>query len=219
MGQKVNPIGFRLGSFFTAASKWFATPKDYSDTVFEDYQLRELLQKKLAGAGLVQIGIERSLTAITIVLNVARPGVVIGRGGTNLEVMKKDIEHTLNMHKLKKDKIKIDLRVQEVKKPDLSAKLVAERIVDQLIKRYPHRRAVSQAMEKVMAAGAKGVKIQLGGRIGGAEISRREKYFEGTVPTQTLRANIDYHEVPALTRSGYVGIKVWINKGEEARES
>ena len=110
--------------------------------------------------------------------------------------------------------MKIDIRVQEVKKPDLSAKLVAERIVDQLIKRYPHRRAVSQAMEKVMAAGAKGVKIALAGRIGGAEISRREKYFEGSVPTQTLRANIDYFEVPARTRSGYVGIKVWIYKGE-----
>ncbi len=218
MGQKVNPIAFRLGSYVASSSKWFATKKDYANTVFEDYSLRKLLQKKLVGAGLVQVGIERSLTAISIILNVARPGVVIGRGGTNLEEMKKDIEHSLNMHKLKKDKIKIDLKVQEVKKPDLSAKLVAERIVDQLIKRYPHRRAVSQAMEKVMAAGAKGIKIQLGGRIGGAEISRREKYFEGTVPTQTLRANIDYHETPALTRSGYVGIKVWINKGEAARE-
>jgi small subunit ribosomal protein S3 len=216
MGQKVNPTGFRLGSFLTWKSTWFAEPRQYSDTMLEDHKLREFLEKKLAGAGVVQISIERSLTMITVVLHVGRPGVVIGKGGSNLEVIKKDIERILNVSKQKKDKVKIDIRVQEVKKPDLSAKLVAERIVDQLIKRYPHRRAVSQAMEKVMAAGAKGVKIALAGRIGGAEISRREKYFEGKVPTQTLRANIDYFEVPARTRSGYVGIKVWIYKGEIA---
>ncbi|MBW7944327.1 30S ribosomal protein S3 [Patescibacteria group bacterium] len=216
MGQKVNPTGFRLGSFITWKSTWYADPRQYSDTMLEDHKLREFLEKKLAGAGVVQISIERSLTMITVVLHVSRPGVVIGKGGANLEVIKKDIERILNVSKQKKDKVKIDIRVQEVKKPDLSAKLVAERIVDQLIKRYPHRRAVSQAMEKVMAAGAKGVKIALAGRIGGAEISRTEKYFEGKVPTQTLRANIDYYEVPAKTRSGYVGIKVWIYKGELA---
>jgi len=214
MGQKVNPIGFRLGSFMTWKSTWFAEPRQYSDTVLEDHKLREFLEKKLTGAGVVLISIERSLTMITVVLHVGRPGVVIGKGGANLEVIKKDIERILNVSKQKKDKVKIDIQVQEVKKPDLSAKLVAERIVDQLIKRYPHRRAVSQAMEKVMAAGAKGVKIALAGRIAGAEISRKEKYFEGSVPTQTLRANIDYFEVPARTRSGYVGIKVWIYKGE-----
>ncbi len=214
MGQKVNPTGFRLGSFFTWKSTWYADPAEYSDTMLEDHRLREFLEKKLIGAGVVQIGIERSLTMITVVLHVARPGVVIGKGGANLEVIKKDVERVLNVAKQKKDKVKIDIRVQEVKKPDLSSKLVAERIVDQLIKRYPHRRAVSQAIEKVMAAGAKGVKIALAGRIGGAEISRTEKYFEGKVPTQTLRANIDYFEMPARTRSGYVGIKVWINKGE-----
>lgn len=216
MGQKVNPTGFRLGSFITWKSTWYADPRQYSDTMLEDHKLREFLEKKLAGAGVVQISLERSLTMITVVLHVSRPGVVIGKGGANLEVIKKDIERILNVSKQKKDKVKIDIRVQEVKKPDLSAKLVAERIVDQLIKRYPHRRAVSQAMEKVMAAGAKGVKIALAGRIGGAEISRTEKYFEGKVPTQTLRANIDYYEVPAKTRSGYVGIKVWIYKGELA---
>lgn len=214
MGQKVNPTGFRLGNLLTWKSKWFADPKEYANTALEDHKLREILNKKLASAGLVQVNIERSLTMISVVLHVARPGVVIGRGGANLEVIKKDVERILNVSKQKKDKVKVDLKVQEVKKPDLSAKLVAERIVDQLIKRYPHRRAVSQAMEKVMAAGAKGVKIALSGRIGGAEIGRSEKYFEGTVPTQTLRANIDYYQVPARTRSGYVGIKVWIYKGE-----
>lgn len=214
MGQKVNPTGFRLGSYQTWKSTWYADPQHYSETMLEDHKLRKFLNQKLAGAGVVQVSIERSLTMITVVLHVARPGVVIGKGGANLEVIKKDIERILNVAKKKKDKVKIDIKVQEVKKPDLSAKLVAERIVDQLIKRYPHRRAVSQAIEKVMAAGAKGVKIALAGRIGGAEIGRTEKYFEGKVPTQTLRANIDYFEVPARTRSGYVGIKVWINKGE-----
>src|SRR5258708_3266891 len=216
MGQKVNPTSFRLGSLFTWKSKWFTENDEYSATMLEDHRLREFLNKKLANAGLVQINIERSLTMINIVLFVSRPGVVIGKGGANLEVIKKDVERLLNVSKSKKDKVKIDVDVQEIKKPDLSAKLVAERIVDQLIKRYPHRRAVSQPMEKVMAAGAKGVKICLAGRIGGAEISRREKYFEGTVPTPTLRANIDYFEVPARTRSGYVGVKVWIYKGEQA---
>src|SRR5258708_28811296 len=214
MGQKVNPINFRLGNLFTWKSKWFEDKDDYAGTMLEDHKLREFLNKKIGSAGIVQINIERSLTMIKVILFVSRPGVVIGRGGTNLELISKEVERILNVAKKKKDRVKVDVEVQEIKKPDLSAKLVAERIVDQLIKRYPHRRAVSQALEKVMAAGAKGVKVQLGGRIGGAEISRREKYFQSKVPTQTLRANIDYYSVPARTRSGYVGVKVWIYKGE-----
>lgn len=214
MGQKVNPTSFRMGSTFTWKSRWFADPSSYSDRVLEDYKVRKFLQEKLSSAGLVKVDIERSLTAIKVILFVSRPGVVIGKGGANLEVVKNQIERILNVSKVKKDKVKIDLRVEEVKKPDLSAKLVAEKIVGQLIKRYPHRRAVTQALEKTMQAGAKGIKIQLAGRVGGAEIGRTEKYFEGSVPTQTLRANIDYHQVPANTRSGYVGIKVWIYKGE-----
>ena len=147
-------------------------------------------------------------------LSVARPGVVIGKGGQNLEKVKHDIDRLVNVAKDKKEKVRIDLKVEEVKKPDLSAKLVTEKIIAQLIARYPARRAVTQAMERVMSAGARGVKIQLSGRIGGAEIGRQEKYFQGSIPTQTLRANIDYFEEPAKTRSGYVGIKVWIYKGE-----
>lgn len=214
MGQKVNPIGFRIGSFFNWKSKWFATRTDYSDQLLEDYKLRKYLEEKLVSAGVVRIEIERSLTVIKVILFVARPGVVIGKGGANLEDVKKQIERILNVAKVKKDKVKIDLRVEEVTTPDLSAKLIAERISGQLIKRFPHRRAVMQAMERVMQAGAKGVKISLAGRIGGAEISRTEKYFEGSIPTQTLRANIDYFHEPSLTRSGYVGIKVWIYRGE-----
>lgn len=214
MGQKVNPTNLRLGSTFTWKSRWFASENDYSSQLLEDYRLRKSLSASLANAGLVRVDIERSLTNIKIVLLVARPGVVIGRGGANLEVVKKQVERILNVSKQKKDKVKIDIRVQEVENPDLSAKLVAEKIVEQLLKRYPHRRAVKQALEKVMGAGAKGIKIQLSGRIGGAEIGRSEKYFEGKVPTQTIRADIDYHEMPAKTRSGYVGIKVWIYRGE-----
>ncbi|MBT4722337.1 30S ribosomal protein S3 [Candidatus Falkowbacteria bacterium] len=214
MGQKVHPTGFRIGSTFGWKSRWFANSSDYSDKVIEDHKVRKYLNEKLLSAGVTNIEIERSLKAIKVVLFVSRPGVVIGKGGSNLEIIKKEIERILNVSKVKKDKVKIDLRVEEVKKPDLSAKLVAERIVNQLIKRYPHRRAVSQALEKATQAGAKGIKIQLSGRINGAEIGRTEKYFQGSVPTQTIRANIDYFQVPARTRSGYVGIKVWIYKGE-----
>ena len=214
MGQKVNPINFRTGGIFNWKSLWFASKADYANKVLEDYRLREYLEKSLANAGLVDVEIKRSINKLLVVLSVARPGVVIGKGGTNLEKIKQGVERMINVSKDKRDKARIELKVEEVKKPDLSAKLVLERIISQLLARYPHRRAVSQAMEKVMAAGAKGVKIQLSGRIAGAEIGRSEKYFQGSIPTQTLRANIDYYEAPAKTRSGYVGIKVWIYKGE-----
>jgi len=214
MGQKVNPTGFRVGSFFNWTSRWYADQDEYADLVLEDYLLRKFLQNKLSNAGLMRVDIERSFTIIKVILNVSRPGVVIGKGGANLEEIKKGIEKVINVSKSKKDKVKIDLRVEEIKQPDLSAKLVAERIAGQLTKRFPHRRAVSQAIERVMQAGAKGVKIALSGRIGGSEIGRTEKYSKGSVPTQTLRANIDYFEEPSLTRSGYVGIKVWIYRGE-----
>lgn len=214
MGQKVNPITFRIGNTFSWKSRWFATPANYSDKLVEDYKLRGYLNQKLANAGVVEIDIERSLTTIKVILYVSRPGVVIGKGGANLEEVKKEVENLLNVSKKKQDKVRVELKVEEVKKADLSAKLVAERIAEQLIKRFPHRRAVSQALEKVMGSGAKGVKIALSGRIGGAEIARSEKYFEGSIPTQTLRANIDYFHAPARTRSGYVGIKVWIYKGD-----
>jgi len=214
MGQKVNPTGFRLGKIFTWKSRWFANKKDYSQKVLEDVKLRKYLNAKLSNAGLVDIEIERSLTKIQILLRVSRPGVVIGKGGKNLEEIKKSVEKIVNVGGSKKKQKRINLKVEEVKQPDLSAKLVAERIINQLIGRYPHRRAIKQALDKVMDAGAKGVKIQLSGRIGGAEIGRSEKYFRGSVPTQTLRADIDYYESPARTRSGYVGVKVWINKGE-----
>jgi len=214
MGQKVNPTGFRLGKIFSWKSRWFAKADNYSDKVLEDHKLRQYFSDKLTSAGLVQVDIERYISKMRIVLQVSRPGVVIGKGGSNLEEIKKEVEKVINANKDKKEQVKVDLKVEEVKSPDLSARLVAERIVNQLVNRFPHRKAVLQALDKVMSAGAKGVKIQLAGRIGGAEIGRTEKYFQGSVPTQTLRANIDYFELPAKTRSGYVGIKVWIYKGE-----
>ncbi|MCA9369672.1 MAG: 30S ribosomal protein S3 [Pseudomonadales bacterium] len=214
MGQKVNPISFRLGNTLSWKSRWYADGAAYASTLLEDYRIRRALKDKLSGAGVVTIGIERSPSALTIILHVAKPGVVIGKGGSNLEEVKKVVERLVNVSKSKKDRVKIDLKVEEVQQPDLSAKLVAERITNQLQKRFPHRRAVSQALEKAMQAGAKGIKIELSGRIGGAEIGRREKYSEGSVPTQTLRAKIDYYQAPIPTRSGYVGLKVWIYTGD-----
>ncbi|MEP7167616.1 MAG: 30S ribosomal protein S3 [Candidatus Woesebacteria bacterium] len=216
MGQKINPHIYRLGNLYTWDSLWYASPRGYNTYVLEDVKLRKFLSKKLANAGLVKIEIERSVNALKLRFLVSRPGVVIGRGGSNLDLLKQEVAKLLriNLDDKKAMKIVID-EIMEEKRPDLSAKLVAERIAEQLVKRYPQRRAVSQAMEKTMGAGAKGIKIALSGRINGAEIARHEKYGQGTVPTQTLRADIDYAHVPAKTRSGYVGIKVWIHKGEK----
>ncbi len=212
MGQKVNPIGYRVGVTQKAKSKWFAPKGDYGALLLQDKKLRLLLNRELKNAGLVKSEIERSVNSLRLTIFVSRPGVVIGKGGSSLEILRKKIDKLIIDKK--GEKTKVDIKVEEVKRPDLSAKLVAERIADQIIKRFPHRRAISQALEKAMAAGAKGIKIQLAGRIGGAEISRTEKYFEGSIPTQTLRANIDYFEMPIHTKSGYVGVKVWIYKGQ-----
>lgn len=217
MGQKVNPTAFRTGVIFPTKSVWFSSFKDYSKNVLEEFKLRQFLQNKLALAGLTKIEIKRSINTLDIYLHVSRPGVVIGRGGSGLDQLKHDVTYFIlgeNAPKAKLNLLKINLHPIEVGRPDLSAVLVVDRLISQLEHRYPTRRAVTQAMEKVMASGAKGIKITLGGRINGAEIARVEKYKEGQIPTQTLRANIDYAEKPALTRSGYVGVKVWIYTGE-----
>jgi small subunit ribosomal protein S3 len=218
MGQKVNPKGFRIGGLYTWDSRWYADDADYKKFLLEDIKLREFLMSKLQMAGIVKVEIERSINTIKIILHVSRPGVVIGRGGSGLEMLKKTIAKKLNIKVSDKKSAKLDLEVREVKNPDLSARLVLDKLIYQLARRYPHRRAVSKAIEKVMSSGAKGVKIVLSGRIGGAEISRTEKYAEGKIPLQTLRADIDYVEAPALTKLGYVGIKVWIYKGEKEIE-
>ncbi len=214
MGNKVNPISFRTGPLFSSKSRWFADKRAYRNQVFEDLKLREFLENRLENAGVVKVDIERSINKVNIVLSVSRPGVVIGRGGATLKELQEEIAKMVKGGSAKGQQINIGFDVTQVEQPDLEAKLVAQRISDQLKNRYPHRRAITQALEKVMQAGAKGVKIQLSGRIGGAEIGRREKYSKGTVPSQTIRSDISYAQVPSLTRSGYVGIKVWVNRGE-----
>lgn len=212
MGHKVNPIGFRLplDPTKTWRSRWFTTkPEKYGAYLGEDIKLRRALMKKLAPAGVVRIDIERSLKSMKVIVFVARPGVVIGRGGSGVEELKKYIEAAL------KSKAKIEMQVEEVKNPDLSAYLVATKVAEQLVRRLPSRRVASRTLERTMQSGAKGVKILISGRINGAEIARRETYNSGSVPLQTLRADIDYAQVPALTRSGYVGVKVWIYKGKK----
>jgi len=167
-------------------------------------------------SGITQVEIERLPKSMLIILTVSRPGVVIGRGGTGLEELKKFILSEISFIRGKRvTDLKIDLEVTEVKNPEISARLVAARIVSELERRMPHRRVVTKAIERVMQSGALGVKIILAGRIGGAEISRREKYQQGSVPTQTLRENIDYAQTPALTKRGYVGVKVFVHKKEE----
>ncbi len=216
MGQKVNPISFRMGNLFTWNARWFADKKTYGKQLLEDKKIRDFLEPKLKSAGLVKVEIERSINATKVRLYVSRPGVVIGKGGAHLEQLKLDMAKMLkvNLKDPKGQKLVID-DIVEVKNPDASAKLVVEKIIEQMIKRMPHRRIMTQTIERAMDSGAKGIKIVLSGRINGAEIGRREKYSRGTVPTQTLRGNIDYYEAPAATKSGYVGIKVWIYKGLE----
>lgn len=213
MGQKVNPTVFRLGILYKPSSRWFADGDDYQLFALQDIKIKNFCFDRLKLAGIDTVIVERSINVIKITIHAGRPGVVIGRGGSNLDLLKKELQTFLNQIGAPTT-LKFELDVKEIKNPDLSAKLVGERICEQLIKRYPHRRAVAQAIERVMAAGAKGVKLQLSGRVGGAEIGRSEKYSQGSIPTQTLRSDIDYAKVPALTRSGYVGIKVWIYKGE-----
>jgi len=212
MGQKVHPKGFRLGIIFNWNSRWFfSSKKNYREALISDAKIREGLMKKLAYAALTQVDIERAIKKITVIIFSVKPGVIIGRGGKGLEEVKNFILQFLPNTKNKKE-MKVEIKIEPVKRPYLNAYYVAQSIAEKLVKNFPHRMVVHQAMDRVMEAGAKGVKIQLGGRIGGAEISRREKYFEGTVPTSTIREEIDYAAYPSLTRSGYVGVKVWIAK-------
>jgi small subunit ribosomal protein S3 len=213
MGQKVNPKGLRLGVIYNWNSRWFfSNKKIYRDSLLSDLKIRETLMKKLAFASVTQIDIERAIKKITLIIYSVKPGMIIGRGGKGLEEIKKHVLQYLNQSvKNKKDKdLKIEIKIEPVKKPYLNAYYVAQAIAEKLVKNFPHRAVVHNAMNKVIESGGKGVKIQLGGRIAGAEISRREKYFQGTIPTSTIREEIDFARYPALTKSGYVGVKVWI---------
>lgn len=219
MSQKVNPVGFRTGHFKNWKSKWFSDDSTFKDKLLEDIKLRDFLLKKLEIAGIDRVEIARLPKSLVLTLFVSRPGVVIGRGGSGIEEVKKEVMKLIAKIRgsMPKD-LKVDLQVKELRNPELSARLVATRIVGDLERRMPHRRVVTKTIERVMSAGAQGVKIVLSGRIGGADIARVEKFSQGPVPTQTLRKNIDYAQMPASLKRGYVGIKVWINRGEMQEE-
>lgn len=213
MGQKVNPINFRTGTFLPWKSRWFSDDQKFKDFLLEDIKIRKTLMDKFQLAGISKVEIERLPKSMVVTVWVSRPGVVIGRGGTGIEDTKKTIvESVTEVRGTKPKDLKVDLQVNEIKNPDLDAYLVAKRIASEMERRMPHRRVCTKSMERVMQSGAKGVKIVLGGRIAGAEIARSEKFHMGSVPTQTLRENIDYAKVPASLKRGYVGIKVWIYK-------
>lgn len=214
MGQKVNPVGFRTGRFITWKSRWFDEKTNYKNFLVEDVKIRKLLMDKLKLAGISAVEIERMPKAMVITLIVSRPGVVIGRGGSGIEEVKKQVIKLIREVRGAGKPIptKIDLHVNEIKNPELSAYLVAGRIVSELERRMPSRRVVTKTMERVIQSGAKGIKVVLAGRVNGADIARKEAYHIGSVPTQTLRENIDYASVPASLKRGYVGVKVWIHK-------
>jgi small subunit ribosomal protein S3 len=211
MGQKIHPISFRLGINHFHQSRWYADGGKYKEYLLQDVRLREFLMKRLKNASVARVEIERAVNKMVVTLFVARPGVVIGRGGSGLEELKKTLMRDLKITESKN----LEIRVEEVKNPELVAYLVATGAADQLAKRMPSKRVLNQVVERVSKAGAKGVKVLLSGRINGAEIARRETAKKGTVPLHTLRADIDFAAVPALTKSGYVGVKVWINRGEK----
>ncbi|MBI4100075.1 30S ribosomal protein S3 [Candidatus Microgenomates bacterium] len=211
MGNKIHPIAFRLGPIYTWTSRWFANRGRYQTLLLEDVKIRRALMSRLKVAGIARVEIERSINRVGLNLFVARPGVVIGRGGTGMEDLKKYIiNDLLKVKPDDKNAPKIDIKVEPVKEPNLDAQLVAVNIADQLAKRLPAKRVLKQAIEKVMSSGAKGVRIRLGGRIGGAEIARIEHAQAGVVPLSSVKEKIDFAVYPAYTRSGYVGIKVWI---------
>ena len=205
MGQKVNPHGLRVGVIKEWDSKWYADA-EFSDFLVEDYNIRKFLKKKLYAAGVSKIEIERASDRVKVIIHTAKPGVVIGKGGNEIEVTKKELS------KLTDKKVLVDIK--EIKRPDKDAQLVAENIAGQLENRVSFRRAMKSTMSRTMKAGALGIKTSCSGRLGGADMARTEFYSEGTIPLQTLRADIDYGFAEADTTYGKVGVKVWIYKGE-----
>ena len=206
MGQKVNPHGLRVGVIKDWESKWFAEPENFADALVEDYKIREFLKKKLYHAGVSKIQIERTTGRVKVIVYTAKPGVVIGKGGAEIEKLK------VELAKFSDQKILVDIK--EVKKPDSDAQLVAENIAQQLENRISFRRAMKSCMGRAMKAGAKGIKTSCSGRLGGADMARTEFYSEGNIPLQTLRADIDYGFAEANTTYGKIGVKTWIYHGE-----
>lgn len=211
MGQKVHPHGIRVGVIKDWDSRWFAKKRDFGDTLVEDYNLRKTLKKQLAAAGVPKIEIERDASKVRVHIHCAKPGMVIGKGGSEIEKLRVQCEAML--------KKPVMINIVEVKAPDLNAQLVAENIAQQLEKRISFRRAMKQCIGRAMRMGAKGIKTQVSGRLGGAEIARSETYHDGTIPLQTLRADIDYGLAEAATTYGRIGVKVWIYRGEVLQDN
>lgn len=206
MGQKVNPHGLRVGVIADWESKWYAENGEFADNLVEDYKIRKFLKKKLYAAGISKIEIERASDRVKVIVYTAKPGVVIGKGGAEIEVTKKELS------KITDKKVLVDIK--EIKKPDKDAQLVAENIAQQLENRVSFRRAMKSTMGRSMKSGIKGIKTAVAGRLGGADMARTEFYSEGTIPLQTLRADIDYGFAEADTTFGKIGVKVWIYNGE-----
>ena len=213
MGQKINPTGLRIGVIKDWESRWFAKKGEFGDLLVEDNKIREFLLELLAPAGVPKVEIERDPKRIRINIFCAKPGIVIGRGGAEIEKLKETVKKMLGGDK------DVFINITEIKQPDLNAQLVAESIAAQLEKRVSFRRALKQSIGRTMKAGAKGIKAQVSGRLGGAEIARTEQYHEGTIPLQTIRADIDYGFAEAKTTYGRIGVKIWIYKGEVLHES
>jgi len=206
MGQKVNPIGFRLGINRSWDSIWYAKKNDYSKFLIEDYKIRQYIRKNIINAGVSEIIIERSSKKCSVSIHTSRPGFVIGKKGSDIEKIKNKISKITDSE--------VYVNIKEIKKPELNAYLVAENIAQQLVKRIAYRRAMKRAMQSTMRLGAKGIKVCVSGRLAGNEIARTEWLREGSIPLHTLRANLDYSESEALTTYGIIGVKVWIYKGE-----
>lgn len=205
MGQKVNPTGLRVGIIRDWDAKWYAE-KDFAANLHEDLHIREYIEKKLADASVSTVEIERAAKRVNISIHTAKPGMVIGKGGSEVEKLRKELNSLTNK--------RVHINIVEIKKPDLDAKLVGENIAQQLENRIAFRRAMKQAIQRTMRAGAQGIKVQVAGRLNGADMSRVEHFSEGTVPLHTLRADIDYAWVEATTTYGMLGVKVWIYRGE-----
>ncbi len=205
MGQKVHPKGFRIGIIRDWDSNWYAD-RDYTDLLHEDYKLRQYIKEHFYTAGISKVEIQRTGNRVRVTIHTAKPGIVIGRGGTEVEKLKAELIKMTNKN--------VNINIQEIKKPELDAQIVAENIAQQLEKRISFRRAMKQTVGRTMRAGGVGIKVMISGRLGGAEIARTEWYSEGKVPLHTLRADVDYGFAEANTTYGKIGIKVWINRGE-----
>jgi small subunit ribosomal protein S3 len=211
MGQKVNPVGFRTGIMVGWKSRWYASKKEFGSLILEDFQVRKFIKTKFKSAGIAKVEIERTRDEVKVILFTARPGVIIGRKGQEVERLQAELQNLIRR--------RINVKIEEINRPEIQAQLVAEDIAEQLAKRASFRRTMKRSADQTMEAGAKGIKIQLAGRLGGSEMARREKQIAGAMPLSTLRAKIDYGFTEASTPQGNIGVQVWINQGMYEDES